>query len=193
MIFVRSTPVWNGNKTGVTAVWIRRKENLGFDDYLRYYLATPQLNDCDAQEVPFMKNYTSGSRLIVLLFALTNLVIGSAIYAGGSYDYSRSELMGNSGLTIFRGADFGNELGLSISIDGIPITTLSRGEGYRAIVRPGRHTLTVTDTPSPYGKTKFTHRTINLISGQNYSFTALWEVETILLEDGGYQYHGFYR
>jgi len=101
--------------------------------------------------------------------------------------------MGNSGLMIFRGADFGNQLGLSISIDGIPITTLSWGEGYRAVVRPGRHILTVTDTPSPYGKTKFTHRTVNLIAGQNYSFTALWEVETILLEDGGYQYHGFYR
>ena len=28
------------------------KENLGFDDYFRYSLATPQLNDCDAQEVP---------------------------------------------------------------------------------------------------------------------------------------------
>ena len=140
-----------------------------------------------------MKNYNSGSRLVVLLFAASNLAIAAAVSAGGGNDYSRSELMGNSGLTIFRGADFGNELGLSISIDGIPITTLSRGEGYRAIVRPGRHILTVTDTPSPYGKTKFTHRTINLVPGQNYSFTALWEVETILLEDGGYQYHGFYR
>jgi hypothetical protein len=140
-----------------------------------------------------MKNYTSGSRLVVLLFAAINLVVTAVLQAGGGYDYSRSELMGNSGLTIFRGADFGNQIGLSISIDGIPITTLSWGEGYRAIIRPGRHILTVTDTPSPYGKTKFTHRTINLISGQNYSFTALWEVETILLEDGGYQYHGFYR
>lgn len=140
-----------------------------------------------------MKNYTSSSKLIVLLFAAINLMVIAVLQAGGGYDYSRSELMGNSGLTIFRGADFGNELGLSITIDGIPITTLSRGEGYRAIVRPGRHILTVTDTPSPYGKTKFTHRTINLIPGQNYSFTALWEVETILLEDGGYQYHGFYR
>jgi hypothetical protein len=139
-----------------------------------------------------MKNYNSSSKLIVLFMA-ANLVATAVLQAGGGYDYSRSELMGNSGLTIFRGADFGNELGLSISIDGIPITTLSRGEGYRAIVRPGRHILTVTDTPSPYGKTKFTHRTVNLISGQNYSFTALWEVETILLEDGGYQYHGFYR
>jgi hypothetical protein len=140
-----------------------------------------------------MKNYKSSSKLIVLLFMAANLVATAVLQAGGGYDYSRSELMGNSGLTIFRGADFGNELGLSITIDGIPITTLSRGEGYRAIVRPGRHILTVTDTPSPYGKTKFTHRTVNLISGQNYSFTALWEVETILLEDGGYQYHGFYR
>ena len=139
-----------------------------------------------------MKNYNSGSRLVVLLFAAVNLAVAAAVSAGGGNDYSRSELMGNSGLTIFRGADFGNELGLSISIDGIPITTLSRGEGYRAIVRPGHHILTVTDTPSPYGKTKFTHRTINLVPGQNYSFTALWEVETILLEDGGYQYHGFY-
>jgi hypothetical protein len=140
-----------------------------------------------------MKNYTSGSRLIVLLFAAISLLVTAVLQAGGGYDYSRSELMGNSGLTIFRGADFGNQIGLSISIDGIPITTLSWGEGYRAIIRPGRHILTVTDTPSPYGKTKFTHRTINLASGQNYSFTALWEVETILLEDGGYQYHGFYR
>src|SRR5947208_1602493 len=140
-----------------------------------------------------MKNYNANNKLIVLLFAAMSLVLSPAIYAGAGYDYPRSELMGNSGLTIFRGADFANELGLSISIDGIPITTLSRGEGYRAIVRPGRHILTVTDTPSPYGKTKFTLRTINLIPGQNYSFTALWEVETILLEDGGYQYHGFYR
>lgn len=140
-----------------------------------------------------MKNYNSGSKLIVLLFAATNLAVTAAVSAGSGYDYSRSELMGNSGLTIFREADFGNQLGLSILIDGIPITTLSRGEGYRAVIRPGRHVLTVADTPCPYGKTKFTHRTINFVSGQNYSFTALWEVETLLIEDGGYQYHGFYR
>ena len=140
-----------------------------------------------------MKNSNSAVKFIVFLFVATNLLVTWAMQAGSGYDYSRNELMGNSGLTIFRGADFGNQIGLSISIDGIPITTLSWGEGYRAIVRPGRHILTVTDTPSPYGKTKFTHRTIHLISGQNYSFTALWEVETILLEDGGYQYHGFYR
>src|SRR5438128_12456949 len=140
-----------------------------------------------------MKNSSSAGKLSVLFFAAINLVITTAVSAGSGYDYPRSELMGNSGLSIFRAADFGNHLGLCIYIDGIPITTLSRGEGYRAIVRPGHHRLTVTDTPSPYGKTRFTNRTIDLAPGQNYSFTALWEAASILIEDGGYQYHGFYR
>jgi hypothetical protein len=151
------------------------------------------LTDRDISGGFLMKTCCSVGRLIILFFVAANLVATTAVWAGGGYDYSRNELMGNSGLTIFREADFGNELGLSIYIDGIRLTSLSRGEGYRAIIRPGRHVLTVSDTPSPYGRTKFTNKTIHLSPGQNYSFTAIWDVETILLEDGGYQYHGFYR
>ena len=128
-----------------------------------------------------------------LLFVLTIVALTITSYAGSDYDYSRSQLAGNSGLSVFRCADFGWQLGLSILIDGVPITSLSRGEGYRAIIRSGRHVLRVTDTPSPYGKTKFTEKTIDFRPGQNYSFTAIWEVETILLEDGGYVFHGFGR
>lgn len=139
-----------------------------------------------------MKNCYRIPRLIVLLFCVAILGFVPA-YAGTGYEYSRSELMGNSGLTIFREADYGNQNGLSIYIDGVPVTTLSRGEGYKAILRPGRHLLSVANTPSPYGKTKFTTRAIDLAPGQNYAFTAIWDVETVTLEDGGYQYHGFYR
>jgi hypothetical protein len=98
-----------------------------------------------------MKNSNSASRLILLAFAAISLALVASVHAGAGPEYSRSELMGNSGLSIFRAADFGNHLGLCIYLDGIPITTLSRGEGYRAIVRPGHHRLTITDTPSPYG------------------------------------------
>jgi len=140
-----------------------------------------------------MKKCNWTPKVFVLLFAVVNLALATLASAGPGYDYSRSELMGNSGLTIFREADYGNQNGLSIYIDGVPITTLSRGEGYKAILRPGRHLLTVANTPSPYGKTKFTNRTVDLTPGQNYAFTAIWDVETITLEDGGYQYHGFYR
>jgi hypothetical protein len=140
-----------------------------------------------------MKNSNFAGGFILSLFAAINLAFVAAVHAGSGADYSRSELMGNSGLSIFRCADFGNHQGLSIYIDGVPLTTLVRGEGYHAIVRPGHHVLTVTNTPSPYGKTKFTHRALDLAPGQNYSLTAMWDVETILLEDGGYMYHGFYR
>lgn len=140
-----------------------------------------------------MKNSHSTGNLIVLVLAAMNLVITAAAQAGTGYDYSRGELMGNSGLQIFRVADYGYQNGLCIYIDGIPITTLARGEGYRAIVRPGRHLVTLMNTPSPYGKTRYTTRSLNLAPGQNYSFTAIWDVETITLEDGGYVFHGFYR
>ena len=140
-----------------------------------------------------MKKWHSRGKAIALLIAAAILIIPVMAPAGTGTDYSRSELMGNSGLSIFRAADFGWQLGLSILIDGVPVTTLARGEGYRAIVRPGRHVLTVTNTPCPYGKTKLTHRTVHFAPGQNYSLTAIWDVETILLEDGSYRYHGFYR
>ena len=140
-----------------------------------------------------MKRLYWTPKLIVFLLAAAALGFAAKATAGGGYDYSRSELMGNSGLTIFREAAYGYLNGLAIYLDGIPITTLSKGEGYRAIVRPGRHLLTVANTPSPYGKTKFTQRTITFAPGQNYSFTAIWDVDDITLEDGGYQYHGFYR
>jgi hypothetical protein len=140
-----------------------------------------------------MKNSNSASKLVVLVFAAVNLAIAATLQAGSGYDYSRSELMGNSGLAIFRVADYGYQNGLSIYVDGIPITTLSMGEAYRAIVRPGRHILTVTNTPSPYGKTLFTNRTVDFVPGQNYAFTAIWDVDSVNIEDGGYVYHGFYR
>ena len=140
-----------------------------------------------------MKNIYASGKLVVLFLAVIVGFTAAGARAGTGYDYSRSELMGNCGLTIFREADFGQQVGLSIAIDGIPVTTLSWGEGYRAIVRPGRHVLTVTDTPSPYGKTKFTRKTVDFAAGQNYALTAIWDVENILLEDGGYRVHGILR
>jgi hypothetical protein len=129
-----------------------------------------------------MKQSQVGGKLLLFLSIVACLAISPAARAGAGYDYSQGELMGNSGLTIFREADFGTQLGLCISIDKIPITTLMRGQGYRALIRPGRHVVSVTDTPSPYGRTKVTHRTFVFRPGENYSFTAAWDVETILLE-----------
>src|SRR5689334_3069116 len=96
----------------------------------------------ESEEV-LMKKCNWIPRVIVFFVTGASLVLIAKSMAGPGADYSRAELMGNSGLTIFREADYGNQNGLCVYLDGIPITTLSRGEGYRAIVRPGRHTLTV--------------------------------------------------
>ena len=140
-----------------------------------------------------MKKRDLLGKSVIFALALFSLALAKTASGGSGYDYSRSELMGNSGLIVWRAADFGTHLGLALYIDGVPVTTLVRGEAYRAMLRPGRHKLTLMDTPSPYGKTKFTDHMLNLAPGQNYLFTAIWDVETITLEDGGYRYHGFYR
>lgn len=142
-----------------------------------------------------MKDYGCRSvRFVSLLFALLGVMV-STTKAGPGADFApgRQDLMGNSGLVILREADFGTNLGLSVYIDGILITSLSRGEGYQAIVRPGRHVLSVADTPCPYGKTKFTRRTIDFVPGANYTFTAIWDVENIVLDDGHHRHTNFDR
>src|SRR5437667_11140698 len=89
-------------------------KNLGFDDCFRYYSATPQLNDCDAGG-PFMKNYNWISKLTVLLFPPVNLAVATGGCVGGGYDYSRSALMGSSGVTVFRAAYYGKGIVLTLS------------------------------------------------------------------------------
>lgn len=82
---------------------------------------------------------------------------------------------GNARLFVWRAADFGTEIYLTLYIDGVHVTTLGRNEGYEAILRPGEHVFSIGTTPCPYGKTKFTYRRVNVKRGQTYAFTALWE------------------
>ena len=52
-------------------------------------------------------------KLMVLLLAAAALGFAARATAGSGYDYSRGELMGNSGLTIFREAAYGYQNGMS--------------------------------------------------------------------------------
>ncbi len=80
----------------------------------------------------------------------------------------------NARLVVRRAADFGTDIYLKIFVDGIPVTTLARNEGYAAIVRPGGHVLSIATGPSFSDATKSTYRRITMKRGQSYAFTALW-------------------
>jgi hypothetical protein len=118
-------------------------------------------------------------RKLVMIASAFSFVAGSTTQATGfdstsSTSLSGAALMHNARLSIRRAADFGTDIYLSLFIDGIHVATLGPNEGYEATVRPGRHVLSASTTPNPYGNTVFSSSDVTMKGGQSYSFTAVW-------------------
>lgn len=128
------------------------------------------------QENARMKPFQFTPAKILLLVALYSLGARSTITAGaGSADLYNSGLSrDNARVLVRRIADFGTEIALQVYIDGAQVTTLPLNTGYEALVRPGEHVLSVCTTPNPHGKTRFSHRRVQMQRGETYKFTAMW-------------------
>ena len=118
-------------------------------------------------------------RKLVMIAIAYSFAAGSTTKAGGFSSTSSVSpggvaLMNNARLSIRRSADFGTDIYLTLFVDGINVATLGQNEGYEAIVRPGRHVLSVRTTPNPYGKTVFSSSDVTMEGGQTYAFTAVW-------------------
>jgi hypothetical protein len=113
---------------------------------------------------------------LVMIAISCSFATGSITQAGPSSSTASngSALMDNARLSLRRSADFGTDIYLTLFIDGINVATLGQNEGYEAIVRPGRHVLSVRTTPNPYGKTVFSSSDVTMKGGQIYAFTAVW-------------------
>ena len=135
-----------------------------------------------------MKTFQYSMGKFLLIVIACSFFAGAMAKAGGLsptiYVPRNSALGGNAGLFVWRAADFGTDIYLRLYIDGIPVTTLARNEAYEAIVRPGRHVLSI--ATGPFGqqdKTRLFNRHVNMRRGQTYSFTALWiEADLATLE-----------
>lgn len=116
------------------------------------------------------------SKLVLMIAIACSFIAGAATTNAGGYESTSSmPLNGNARLLVWRAADFGTFIYLNLYVDGVQVTTLGRGVGYEAIVRPGKHILSVSTTPCPYGKTRFTRQDVDMKPGETYAFTALWE------------------
>lgn len=116
----------------------------------------------------------------LLMIAIAASFAPSATIQAGAYSSNSARpngalLADNARLFVWRAADFGTFIYLNLYIDGVHITTLGRNVGYQAIVRPGEHVLSISTTPCPYGKTRYTHHHVTMKPGETYAFTALWE------------------
>jgi hypothetical protein len=80
----------------------------------------------------------------------------------------------NSGhVLIYRVANFGENLGLVVSVDGKDVGTFSQSENYSGYLTAGQHVLMARPDPNPAG-TSPARKTVTIQTGQTYVYTAAW-------------------
>jgi hypothetical protein len=80
----------------------------------------------------------------------------------------------NSGhVLIYRVANFGENLGLVVSVDGKDVGSFSEGRNYSGYLSAGQHVITVRADPHQPGA-RPGRKTLTVQAGQTYSYTAAW-------------------
>jgi hypothetical protein len=87
----------------------------------------------------------------------------------------------NSGhVLISRVANFGEDLGLVVSVDGKDVGTFTQGGNYSGYLPAGQHRLIVRVDPNRTGAGPG-RKTVNVQAGQTYSYTAAWSGGNLVL------------
>ena len=87
----------------------------------------------------------------------------------------------NSGrVLIYRVANFGENLGLVVSVDGKDVGTFSEGRNYSGYLPAGQHVITVRADPHQPG-VRPGRKTLTVKAGQTYSYTAAWSGGNLVL------------
>jgi len=80
----------------------------------------------------------------------------------------------NSGhLLVYRVPNFGSNLSLVVSVDGKDVGSFTEGRNYDGYLSAGQHVLTARVDPNQTG-VRPGRKTLSVVSGQTYSFTAAW-------------------
>ena len=122
-----------------------------------------------------MKKYCS----IIYIFSLACacvIAVGCATQPGAA-----TTPPPNAGhLIITRVANFGSNLSLVVSVDGKDVGSFSEGQNYDGYLPAGQHRLTARVDPNP-GGTRPRRKTLTVIAGQTYSYTAAWSGGNLVL------------
>jgi hypothetical protein len=87
----------------------------------------------------------------------------------------------NSGhLLVYRVANFGSNLSLVVSVDGKDVGSFTEGRNYSGYLPAGQHTLTARCDPNPGGR-RPGRKTLTVVAGQTYSYTAAWSGGKLVL------------
>ena len=142
-----------------------------------------------------MKTYNYSSRKALILMTTCLVFVSgytvsqaissdaqSRLIAAGSA--SVQPVRDDARLIIRRIPNLGNRVIVDLSVDGVAVAPIGYGRTYEGFLRPGRHVLSVLPTPSPKWTTPW-QMTLDVRSGETYSFTALGVSGHLILEAPG--------
>ena len=114
-----------------------------------------------------MKKY----RLIIYTLSLA---CAGLIFTGCATNQATAPIPANSGhVLIYRVANFGETLGLVVSVDGKDMGTFTEGRNYSGYLPAGQHTLMARVDPNR-GNITPARKTLTVQAGQTYVYTAAW-------------------
>ena len=121
-----------------------------------------------------MKKYSS-------IIYIVSLACAGLIFTGCATNQATAPIPANSGhLIVTRVANFGENLGLVVSVDGKDVGTFSEGRSYSGYLSAGQHVITVRADPRQPGA-RPGRKTLTVQAGQTYSFTAAWSGGNLVL------------
>ena len=121
-----------------------------------------------------MKRYSS----IIHIFSVACACL---IFTGCTTNQATAPIPANSGhLIVTRVANFGENLGLVVSVDGKDVGSFSEGGSYSGYLSAGQHVITARADPRQPGA-RPGRKTLTVQAGQTYSYTAAWSGGNLVL------------
>jgi hypothetical protein len=123
-----------------------------------------------------MKKY--GSIIYILSLACAGIILSGC---GTTQSGAATAAPPNSGhLLVTRVANFGSDLSLVLSVDGKDVGSFTEGRSYSGYLPAGQHVIVARVDPFQAGK-RPGRKTITVIAGQTYSYTAAWSGGNLVL------------
>lgn len=113
-----------------------------------------------------MKKYSS-------IITILSLACACLIFAGCTTQTATAPPPNSGHVLIYRVANFGENLGLVVSVDGKDVGTFTQGSNYSGYLAAGQHVITARPDPNPAG-TSPARKTLTVQAGQTYVYTAAW-------------------
>src|SRR5438552_18436066 len=121
-----------------------------------------------------MKKYSS-------IIHMLSLACAGLIFTGCATNQATAPIPANSGhLIVTRVANFGENLGLVVSVDGKDVGSFSEGRSYSGYLSAGQHVITARADPRQPGA-RPGRKTLTVQAGQTYSYTAAWSGGNLVL------------